>query len=79
MHPSQLSSKAEADLGSTYIEDTNSPQMSSTREDVIENEPALHSRTFLALGAMVLLNYVTSFALFSPPAAVRHSPGINTV
>lgn len=35
-----------------------------------EEEPELHARTYLALFAMFLLNYVMVIALQSPPAVV---------
>ena len=35
-----------------------------------EEEPELHARTYLALAAMFLLNYVQVVALMGPPAVV---------
>ena len=38
--------------------------------DNAEEEPELHGRTYLALFAMFLLNFVQVFALQGPPAVV---------
>ena len=38
--------------------------------DDAEHEPELHIRTWIALAAMCLFNYVVVFALLSPPAVV---------
>jgi hypothetical protein len=37
-----------------------------------EEEPEIHLRTWVALGAMWLLNYVQVVALQGPPAVVSH-------
>lgn len=36
-----------------------------------EEEPELHFRTYLAVAAMFLLNFVQVFALTGPPVVVR--------
>ena len=36
-------------------------------------EPELHARTYIALAAMVLLNYIQVLALQGPPAVVCHA------
>lgn len=41
--------------------------------DDADHEPELHFKTYFALGAMFLLNFVGTFAIFSPPVAVSHS------
>ena len=41
--------------------------------DDAEHEPELHIRTWVALVAMCLFNYVVVFALLSPPAVVSVS------
>ena len=41
--------------------------------DDAEHEPELHLRTWVALAAMWLYNYVIVFALLSPPAVVCHA------
>lgn len=48
--------------------------------DDAEHEPELHIRTWIALAAMCLFNYVVVFALLSPPAVVSTfiSPRCNT-
>lgn len=38
-----------------------------------EEEPELHFRTYCAVAAMFLLNFVQVFALTGPPVVVRHS------
>ena len=38
--------------------------------DDADHEPELHYRTYIALGAMFLLNFVNTFSVFSPPVAV---------
>lgn len=41
-----------------------------------DEEPELHARTYFALAAVCLLNFVQVFALQGPPAVVRHyNPG----
>lgn len=40
--------------------------------DDAEHEPELHYKTYIALGAMFLLNLVNTFSIFSPPVAVSH-------
>lgn len=47
--------------------DANSFHNPSFDEDV---EPELHARTYIALAAMILLNYVQVLALQGPPAVV---------
>lgn len=37
----------------------------------VDEEPEIHARTWIALAAMVLLNYVFVVALLGPPAVVR--------
>lgn len=37
-----------------------------------EEEPEIHMRTWIAIGAMFLLNMVQVFALQGPPAVVGH-------
>ena len=41
--------------------------------DDADHEPELHYKTYIALGAMFLLNLVNTFSIFSPPVAVSHS------
>lgn len=38
-----------------------------------DHEPELHYKTYIALGAMFLLNLVNTFSIFSPPVAVSHT------
>lgn len=38
-----------------------------------DEEPELHARTYIALAAMFLLNFVQVLALLGPPAGVRTS------
>lgn len=40
--------------------------------DDADHEPELHYKTYIALGAMFLLNLVNTFSIFSPPVAVSH-------
>ena len=45
--------------------------------DDAEHEPALHFRTWVALAAMWLYNFVIVFALMSPPAVASDpEPGL---
>ena len=41
--------------------------------DDADHEPELHYKTYIALGAMFLLNLVNTFSIFSPPVAVSHA------
>lgn len=40
-----------------------------------DEEPEIHARTYFALAAMFLLNFVQVVALQGPPAVVRHDRG----
>jgi hypothetical protein len=39
--------------------------------DVVDEEPEIHARTYVAIAAMFLLNLVQVFALQGPPSVVR--------
>ena len=41
-----------------------------------DEEPELHMRTFMAIGAMFFLNMVQVFALQGPPAVVSPESGV---
>jgi hypothetical protein len=61
-------SEAEIDhLEATTIRDT---QGTNLVYDDDNEEPELHVRTWIALAAMALLNFVVIFALLGPPAVV---------
>lgn len=44
-----------------------------------DEEPELHTRTWIALASMFILNLVQVFALQGPPAVVSRSSSIETV
>lgn len=50
-------------------QNTQSEQANLVYDDV-EEEPELHARTYIAVAAMFLLNYIQVVALTGPPAAV---------
>lgn len=46
------------------------PPMENLLYDNIDEEPAIHLRTWIALGSMFLMNFVQTFALQGPPSVV---------
>lgn len=60
-----------------HVEDTKSLDLNLPVDlayDNEEEEPALHSRTYLALVALFVLNFVQVVALTGPPMIVRGAP-----
>ncbi|TID25717.1 putative siderophore iron transporter [Venturia nashicola] len=67
-----------------YVKDTNQPATaesehhhdhSPSRDLIYENEdeePELHARTYIALSAMFLLNFIQAFALTGPPTVLSY-------
>lgn len=71
-HAPSVDEKQDFSMKEKHLE--NSPEEAknlSYNDD--EEEPEIHMRTWVALGAMWLLNYVQVVALQGPPAVVRNN------
>lgn len=63
-----------------HVEDTKSLDLNPTVDLAYDNEddePALHSRTYLALVALFVLNLVQVVALTGPPMIVGDTPDLS--
>lgn len=67
--PRELSADEKDVIDSVHVE-TIADNLVYTEED---EEPELHARTYIAITAMFLLNYVLVLALQGPPAVVSHN------
>jgi hypothetical protein len=70
--PASISEKnpPEAEINHSEATTTRDTQRTNLVYDDDDEEPELHARTWVALGAMALLNFVVIFALLGPPAVV---------
>lgn len=69
--PNMHESHGEKDAaGSTYVEQT-APEVRDLTYENPDEEPELHLKTYFAVAALFLLNFVQVFALTGPPVVVR--------
>lgn len=71
--PASISEKQyppEAEINHLEATPTRETQGTNMVYDDDSEEPELHARTWMALAAMFLLNFVNIFALLGPPAVV---------
>lgn len=50
----------------------NDSTLSESPDGIVEEEPELHARTYLAVLALFFLNFVQVYALTGPPAIVSY-------
>jgi hypothetical protein len=56
------------------VEQTTGIAMENLVYDNVDEEPAIHLRTWIALASMFIMNFVQTFALQGPPAVVSKLP-----